>query len=231
MTFCEEFLVELPDTFPYLEWQTFFNVGRPWTQPDNEAAGEFVRAMQASAYRYRTADEAVLSMITVWRDGGQVLSFEAMYRQQRDLFEFFSSTVSSIESALYACYVALTQRHPATAPWGNLNGRKGHFDQGLPRLLNTAYLGTSPLEAVVDALARSADWKEAKEYRNSMIHRALPSRLIEATMGGPPPPVLMVKYAKSWSTLELRATELQMQGRLGWASSQLKLIYEGAGSL
>jgi hypothetical protein len=231
MVFCNAFQIDTPDTFPLAEWEQFLTYGAAVAAADNVAGGEFVRAMGAVAFRYRAADEALSSMIEDWVAGGRALSFEAMYRQQRDLFEFFSCSLSSIESALYACYIVLTQRHPTVAPWSNVGARRGYFDRTLPGLLRAAFQTGHSLEATISALAASSAWTETTGFRNSLIHRALPSRLVEGSMDGTPPPLVMVKYAASWSNPELRATDVQMQHRLQWVANQLALIFSQAATL
>jgi hypothetical protein len=64
-----------------------------------------------------------------------------------------------------------------------------------------------------------------------MIHRSLPSRLIEGSMGGPPPPNEMVKYARSWSNPELRADEPQMEAKIDWLAEHVQRILSAALSL
>jgi hypothetical protein len=230
MTICQAFQIELPDAFPLVEWERFLTFGRR-SIAAVDPGGEFNRAMGAVAYRYRAGDEALKSMSADWIACTQQLTFEGMYRQQRDLFEFFSCTLSAIESALYACYIVLTQRHPAAVPWGKLEARRGYFDLYLPKFLKAAGLGTHPLYTCVDALASSAVWKETKQFRNSLLHRSLPSRLIEGAVGAPPPPPSMVTYAASWSDPQLRATETQMRERLGWAAKELSFICDGGATL
>lgn len=232
MAFCNAFQVALPDSFPLAEWNTLLAYGVLCTTTNNEAGGEFVRAMGAAAYRYRAADEVLSSMISDWHASGKALDFEAQYRQQRDLFAFFSCTVSVIESALYASYIVLTQRHLAAVPWSDVAARRGYFDKSLSTHLARASPSGHPLAPVVTALDSAPEWSEAKGFRNSLLHRALPSRLVEGVAGaGTPPALIMVKYAKSWIDPELRATEPQMQQRLLWVADQLKLICIHASAL
>jgi hypothetical protein len=230
MKFCQAFQIELPHTFPLVEWERFLTFGRQSIFAA-DSGSEFNRAMGAVAYRYRAADEALESMSADWIACAQQLTFEYKYRQQRDLFEFFSCTVSLIESALYACYIILTQRHPATTPWADKRSRKGQFDRTLPKFLKAASLGAHPLTACVDALASSTAWNELNGFRNSLLHRSLQSRLAEGVGGASPPPPSMVTYAETWSDPELRATGTEMRERLEWASKQLSFICDGGATL
>ena len=119
---CAEFVVELPGTFPYSEWKTFFQSCKTYSE-NSEQLGDFVRAMQASAYQFRTASEALTSMIADWTTAKGQLDFEGKYRQQRDLSSFVGAALTSIESAAYACYVTLTQKQSVKFPWGHVKRR------------------------------------------------------------------------------------------------------------
>ncbi|MEP7247382.1 MAG: hypothetical protein ABI885_27375, partial [Gammaproteobacteria bacterium] len=102
--FASEFGIDLPDSFSYVEWSAFFRCRIAYVD-NSEPLGDFVRAMQAVAYRFRGARDALDFMIGEWAASGGQLSFEGEYRQQRELFAFISSLQSSLESAGYVCYV------------------------------------------------------------------------------------------------------------------------------
>jgi hypothetical protein len=65
----------------------------------------------------------------------------------------------------------------------------------------------------------------------TLIHRSLPSRLVEGTVGPAVPPAIMTKYAASWSSPELRASEAEMRGQLAWIAQQLSLVFDEAAIL
>jgi hypothetical protein len=223
---CVEFAIELPGLFPYAEWSALFRVRNAY--PENSAElGDFVRSMQASAYQFRISSEAVASMIADWASANGQLDFEGKYRQQRDLALFVGASLTSIESAAYACYVTLTQRHPATFPWGDARQRRSYFYSALPDMLDRVYGSGAPLSADLRSMTASPEWKALHDLRNTFTHRTLPSRLIKGIVGPGIPPNEMVRYVATWSHGELRATEAQMTGKLHWVADRLRLIYAG----
>jgi hypothetical protein len=226
MPFFSHYKIQMPDIFPISEWEAFHAFGLNLCPGTSDAAGEFVRALGASAFRLRSADEALASITAGWDAAAGTIAFEAHYAQQRDLFSYFACLQSSVESALYACYIVLAHRHPSAIPWADLKPRKRQLEKELPKKLAQVYPTGSPLQATVIALAVSPQWAEIDAFRNLLIHRALPSRLVEGVIGdGPAFKALVVKYAASWSTPELRADESQLRERAVWIAERLRQIF------
>ncbi len=183
-------------------------------------------------YRYKTCREAVDSMITQWNGSGRTLTFDGYYTMQRDLFSFFTCGLSSIESLLYGAYVVASQKHPAALPWNDLKARRRKADpEKISATLMLAFPSGHRLITETTNLTGSQEWKDWNAFRNTMIHRSLPSRMIEASIGGPPPPNEMVKYAASWSNPELRADESQMEAKLNWLACHVEKIAIAASRL
>jgi len=224
---CAEFDVELPGNFPYAEWKAFFqsSTSYPLNSPE---FGDFVRSMQASAYQFRMASDAVNSMISDWIASDGRLDSEGKYRQQRDLSLFVGASITSIESAGYACYVTLTQKRPARFPWSDVKQRKAYFYSVLPALLDQSYGPGLALCATFRAMTASPEWGALQDLRNTFVHRTLPSRLHEGVSGPATPPNEMVKYASTWSHIELRETEAQTNAKLDWVAAQLRSVFSGA---
>lgn len=229
---CDAFNIEMPDSFPLSAWESFLSSGKLVTDNKQDVGGEFVLAMGCVVYRFKTCSESIDSMIAYWHGSGRTLTFDGYYTMQRDLFSFFTCGLSVIESLLYAIYVVSAQKHPATLPWSDLNARKRKTDPDkIVTTLTKAYPGGHPAITEIMNLTGSQEWKDWNAYRNTLVHRSLPSRLIEASFGGPPPPNEMVKYAKSWSNPELRADESQMEAKLDWLAGHVEKISTAATSL
>jgi hypothetical protein len=232
MKYCEAFKIEVPDSFPLSAWESFYVSGKLVTDGKEDVGAEFVLAMGCVVYRYKTCKESIDSMIACWHACGKALTFDGYYSMQRDLFSFFTCGLSVIESLAYAIYITATQKNPSALTWGDLKARKQKTDPvEISATLTLAYPGSHPVITEINNLTATPEWKDWKEYRNTMIHRSLPSRLIEGSMGGPPPPNEMVKYAKSWSHPELRANESQMAVKLDWLAGHVEKIAAAAAGL
>ena len=128
MKFCDAFQFEVPDSFPLSAWEKFLSSGKQETDGKPGVGGEFVLAMGCVAYRYKSCNEAVDSMIASWHESGKNLGFNGYYTMQRDLFAFFTCGLSVVESLIYGIYVVTCQRNPAVLPWSDLNARKRKTD-------------------------------------------------------------------------------------------------------
>jgi hypothetical protein len=232
MAFCAAFGIDVPDSFPLTAWESFYGVGRLATDGQSEPQGDFIRAMGCVVYRYKTCRESIDSMIAHWNACGHSLTLDAHYTMQRDLFSFLACGLSAVESLFYACYVVATQKHPQVLDWSNQGARKRKADPDkIAATLTAAYPVGHPLINEVNSLTGSQEWKDWNAYRNTMVHRSLPSRLVEASIGGPPPLNEMIKYANTWSNRELRADESQMEAKLDWLAVQLERISTAAATL
>lgn len=232
MAICVAFNIEVPNAFPLAAWEAFYNVGKLATDGLPEPQGEFIRAMGCVVYRFKTCREVIDSIIANWNACGRSLSFDTYYTMQRDLFSFFSCGISAVESLFYACYVVAAQKQPTVLDWSNVSHRKRKSDPDkLASTLTSTYPGGHALIAEVTNLTSDQEWKDWNAYRNTMVHRSLPSRLIEGSLGGPPPPNEMIKYAGSWSNPELRADESQMEAKLNWLAGHLERLSTAAATL
>jgi hypothetical protein len=232
VAFCSAFQIELPNSFPLAAWEAFYTVGRQATDGQPEPQGEFLRAMGCTAYRFKTCGEAIDSMIANWKACGHAISLDGHYTMQRDLFSFFSCALSAVESLFYASYVVATQKQPVALDWNDVKARRRKSDPGkITATLGAAYPCAHPLICEINNLTNLQEWRDWNDYRNTMVHRSLSSRLIEATVGGPCPPNEMIKYASSWSNPELRADESQMEAKLSWLAVHLERVCIAAATL
>jgi hypothetical protein len=124
MTFCAEFRIEVPDSFPLEAWDKFLNFGRQAIAGHNDPGGDYIRAMGCVVYRFRACREAIDSMIAYWHRSGRTLSGEGYYLVERDLFNFFTCGLSVIESLFYGVYMVATQKYPSALDWSNVDDRK-----------------------------------------------------------------------------------------------------------
>ena len=221
MTYCKHLFIEIPDCFPLVPWEGLLQRGKLAVSKEDESSGEFSRAMGCVVFRYRSCLEALSRMLEDWHASKGQLSHEGQYAQQRDLFTFFSSGLSAIESNCYACYVIAAKLHPDRLHWEEQKTRRLQTEpRKLPDLLKSVY-PRHQLCITLESLSKSQEWKVWNDIRNTMIHRSLQSRLVEACGGGTPSLNQMVKYASSWSNPELRADENEMWCKLSWLSGQI----------
>ncbi len=166
MQTCMYFNIEVPDSFPLSAWEDFYNLGKQATSGVSDAQEEFIRAMGCITYRFRTCYESINSMIGDWQKNGGTLSREGRYTIQRDLFTFFTCSLSSIESLLYAIYVVATQRFPLVLDWSNLTDRKWKTDPNkISSTLKLAYTSSHQIITEIENLFGTQTWKDWNAFR------------------------------------------------------------------
>lgn len=230
MAFCQSLQLELPDSFPLGPWETLLDLGRRLKPQQPEAWGDLAGALTSVAYRYRSCCEALGSIVDGWdpelRSGPGY--FEAGYRQQRDLFSFFTCGVAVIESGTYACHVYACQR--GLLEWTDEKARRLNSDPAkLAKALGAVLAEDNPLLDALEAISASGQWKQWKDFRNMFSHRSVKGRSSTGSIGGTPPPRSMLDYASTWSTPELVGDESELWAKVGWIEEGLGVILvEGA---
>ena len=177
MPICTQFNVEVADSFPLVAWEAFYNKGMKSTKANGDANWDFNRSMGCLVFRYKTCGESIDSMIGSWQAAGEEFGPPINYAMQRDLFIFFTCGMSAVESLFYSIYVVATQQSPTMLDWNNVNARRwkakpGKIVETMGRVWPT---GHAVITAVQD-LTESAEWKSWNDFRNTMVHRSLPSR-------------------------------------------------------
>ena len=97
------------------------------------------------------------------------------YFQERELFGFFVSGLSTLESAAYAMYFIAVIAYPSRF---NLQAdlRKVEPCGIVKQLLSVQELSCEPLTMVLQSLIGDSKYKDWKDIRNILCHRAHPGR-------------------------------------------------------
>lgn len=135
------------------------------------------------AYRFRAAVEYATEFSTSYGAiGGTAPPVDEHYRQERALFGFFVSGLSSIESFAFAIHAIAAHYEPTTF---------GVNQQDLRRIAPEAVAkglqATWPQALVTDFLCRLVEgdptYQGWKKIRNVLNHRVVPPRAITASIG------------------------------------------------
>ncbi len=229
MPFSAVLQLELPELFPLEEFEAYYYVAREVLPQLSEFRSEFNRAANTVGWRFRACLEHKEALCQSWAAHGPH-SFEALYHQERNLFEMFVCGVASIESIVYSAYAVLaytTQEFPFDE-----GARKGRTSpERLANDLDAMALSIgfrSELRELVD----SQEWRIWKQYRNTMAHRSSVPRLIQGVGGGgSPPPPLIFQYAKTWSTEPLEGNEQELDAHIRWLSDAARGLFHAGQNL
>jgi len=171
----------MPSDFPRLEYEAVH-------QRVSSARGgdvnyhHYAGAWNAVSYRFRGAVDSGDSFIESLRTHGTAPQPPERYRQERLIFEFFSSGFSVFEALFFALYAI-----------GLFLGRSEFAlatprDQQLvtPARTRDAYqkaFGNDPIIPVIANAFSDPGFQSFREIRNVLTHRAAPGRLIYASLG------------------------------------------------
>jgi len=165
----------MPAEFPTASYEAVYSVLVKRAQANAQLYEQFSGAWNAVSYRYLAVvecSEAFTASIVEHGTGPEPLE---RYRQERDLFAFFSNGVSAVDASFYGLFAIgafLSPNHfPMTAPEDqqrvSAGSTRGAYAKAFPG---------DPILTVLDALSKNAAYQEWRDVRNTLTHRAAPGR-------------------------------------------------------
>jgi len=213
------FGMTMPPDFPRATYLKIELHCRPRIPPDGPLKpgwDQYAFAWNAIRYRFRAmADHDDLFRASIGAAG-----HELRYVQERELFEFFASGFSCLETCAYGLCFLGSIDNAAT------------FDTRKPRDV-TLTTFTSTLEKLHPTLPLTqrliglrtdpafSDWKEC---RHVLTHRGAPGRIIEASVGGPPRP----PDDDIWKLREIPLNDRTTLSRRQWLAATLDSVLRDA---
>ena len=192
-----------PSDFPTGDYQSVEAAVDRWlktTRQGDETPAvwyEFVRAWQAAAHRFRMCaehDKAFTEAITVAN-----CTHEDLYIQDRELFLFFVTALSTIESICYAAFALASMLRPSNFPLASNKDRARVGVVTVRKAFGKSYPNRD-ITRRLDALIGDPAFGEITDARNIQAHRQLPQRTLSVSLtlsSGP--------AARNWFMLGARA--------------------------
>ena len=199
----------MPSDFPQVPYDAIHRYCLPTVTnepPDGEKWCEYQGAWNAIAYRFRALSDHDVAYVDAI--AGQ--NPEDRYQQERELFGFFVSGLATLEACCYGLYFLGSLVKPLTFPVENRRGitpskTKDCYSEAFPN---------DPLTSVLEVLIRDDDYKDWRAFRNVLLHRSAPGRII--SVGGESPRHDTWKLKETFLTRELTST------RRHWLASVLQ---------
>jgi hypothetical protein len=176
----------MPPEFPFEEYQAVNSKLGSYAS-NKQVYDEFIGAWNAITYRFLAfaqADERFTASIARHGAGPPA---EERYRQERDLFEFFSNGFSTFESFFYGVFAAgallRAQQFPIITPQDRRRITSASTLAG--------YCAAFPRDSFTNQLANmttDALYLEIREIRNILAHRSAPGRTLHVAIGDDPAP-------------------------------------------
>ncbi len=179
-------------------------------------------AWNAVAIRFRSAAEAD----DVFQSSlNEPSSVEQRFRQEAALFQFFTNSVSVLDSCAYALHATGHMIDTATFPVTGQSLRTADF-RGVAKSFEKRFPADSLTVALVatnaDALAT-----ELRDFRNFLTHRVASTRSYVMSTAGPNPPVRWeIGHLEALSGVQAIQIDSQLTGQYrSWLTGRLDVLF------
>ncbi len=153
---------------------------------DHTAWSHYAGGWHALAYRFRACAEHDSAFTLSLRRAGKAPRPNERYVQERELFSFFVTGLSAIESFCYSLFAIGSMLNPNEFKMT----KPGHLQSVSPKKTTEQFSQVFPNEAITTTLAgtlRDVSYAEWCTIRNVLAHRSAPGR--HFTQSFPPQPL------------------------------------------
>jgi len=177
----------MPVDFPLAAYEAVHLKVAPHRAASEQIYNQFAGGWNAITYRYNAFAEYDDHFSESIGTYGAAPPAEERYRQERDLFGFFSSGFSTFEAFFYAAFAAGAFLQPGKFPIGRPEDQRNISAGTTLRAYRTAF-PAAPLITALDATVQDPAYRELRDIRNVLSHRSAPGRTIHVALGGEPAP-------------------------------------------
>ena len=181
---------------------------------------EYAGAWIAISNRFYSCTEYDESFTESLRTHGGTAQALERYRQERDLYNFFVSGLSAIESFYYGMFAIASMLDSNNFPVENDAYRKRIQPRHVAKKFCARFQNENITTTMQNVLADQT-YEEWKDRRNLLAHRITPGRLMSVTVGGTP------EYGPlRWG--EMHLDELTTPSRRQWLAATLRDLLSAA---
>jgi len=172
----------MPDDFPVAAYESVHRSVEPRATKFPEIYEQFGGAWNAVSYRFFAVAEysAILSKSLAVRTSTRVAG---RCEQERDLFGFFNSGFSVLESAFYGLFALGAFVVPAAFPINTPKDQQRISPSSTFDALRKTF-AKEPIVTVTSTILSDTAYLEWREVRNILTHRAVPGRTVFLGIGG-----------------------------------------------
>ena len=171
----------MPSEFPIEHYETIHKRIKKFVYKCPKSWKQYSGAWNAVAYRFKAcAKHNIIFTDSVIRAGNTPKASER-YIQEKELFNFFVTGLSVIESLLYGLYSIVSIVKPDCFPITKQGHLRGINPKKTSENLNCAF-PEEEISKKIKMLVESKDFIEWSDIRNILAHRASPGR--EIHVGG-----------------------------------------------
>jgi len=169
--------IEMPQDFSVKPYEAIKNrlIGKKDTHSDSW--DEFAFAWNAVAYRFRSCTEHDEAFTESIRRHGKTLPPSERYVQERALFCFFVTGVSTIESLCYGLFAIGSMLDAQNFLFVTPDDRRNVSPEETTDKFGTVFPREN-ITATLKRMTKMHDYQDWKVMRNILSHRSTPGRLI-----------------------------------------------------
>jgi hypothetical protein len=143
---------------------------------------QFIGAWNAVSYRFKACTEYDKSFTASIANHGPAPGQPMRYQQERDLFGFFGSGISVFDAFYFGMFAIGTLVLPPNFPLSTTDDEKRVHPQSTIKAYLQSFPG-DPFVSVLDAIIEDQAFKELRDIRNVLTHRAAPPRALGLAVG------------------------------------------------
>jgi hypothetical protein len=167
--------VSVPSSFPSKHYKAIDKRVTGKKDDNLKAWNEYAGAWKALAYRYKSCEEYNKKFSDSISSAGSSPQFCERYKQERDLFNFFVTGLSVIDSLFYGLYAIASFINPEIFPISDQKDLRNIKPESTKDKYKKVFAGEKITE-FIQKLISNKEYSEWKEVRNILAHRVSPPR-------------------------------------------------------
>lgn len=173
----------MPPDFPVAHYESVHNKVQPLARTSNHVYEQFAGAWNALSYRFLALTEYEAKFAASLTGAGSRPVPPDRYRQERDLFGFFSNGFSVFEATFYGLFSLGSFFSAASFPMSTAKDQQRITPSSTAAAMTKAFPG-DPIHQVISTVSSDPAYLELREVRNILAHRAAPGRTFFVGIGG-----------------------------------------------
>jgi hypothetical protein len=173
----------MPSDFPVAEYESVHKIVAPRAHTPQDVYEQFAGAWNALAYRFLAVTEYEAALTGSLAKAGTSPTPTERYRQERDLFGFFSNGFSIFEAVFYGLFSLGAFLSATSFPLSTAKDQQRISPSSTATAMANAFPG-DPLQQVIIRVSSDPAYVECREVRNVLTHRAAPGRTFFVGIGG-----------------------------------------------
>ena len=147
---------------------------------------EYSGAWNAVSYRFLAATQYSDDFTDSITKYGSSVNREERYRQEKNLFGFFTNGLSTLEAAFYGLFATGAFLNPSTFPMMTAKEHKYVSPERTHKAYSKAFPG-EPILALFDQTFSDDGYVQLKDIRNVLAHRTAPGRTFYVSLDSSEP--------------------------------------------